>query len=198
MPSQLILIFKVPHAEDVSADIGVFSDDVIALQALFNLCTGALRWWNILLMNPRIMVYQIFQRLEFFSTSFFIRKAKIMDKIAFEISGFLIILIANLQVMIGKAKLFEGCEFTVFALESIPHNYVVEVARWLTLHFNFIVIGLSLLIWRCLFFSWVNLLHFLLISPLNLSLFTQTLFKPLLTGKYLLLELLKWFRLRVF
>lgn len=146
VPSQLIFIFKMPHTEDISADFGIFSDDVIALQALFNLCTGAMRRWNILLMNLCVMVDQIFQRLKFFSTSHFIWKAKIMDKIAFEISSFLIILIANLQVMVGKAKLFECCEFTIFALESISHYHVVEVARWLTLHFNFIVIDLSLLI----------------------------------------------------
>ena len=144
VPSQLILIFKMPHTEDVSVCGGISSDDVIALQALFNLFSGALR--DILLMNLSVMVDQIFQRLKFFVASTFIWKARIMDKIAFKISCFLIVLIANLQIMVGKAKLFEGCEFTVFALESIPHYYVVEVARWLTLHFNFIVFILSLLI----------------------------------------------------
>ena len=31
VPPQLILIFKMPHTEDVPPDIGVFSDDVVAL-----------------------------------------------------------------------------------------------------------------------------------------------------------------------
>ena len=128
MASELIFVLKQPYANNVSAYLRVFPDDVVAFQVPFRLLLhlwDRILWNHLLLMVLLVVGHQILQSLELFPTKLLVLLSGVKHEITFEKLGLLQILEAKLEVVVGEPHLFESREVTVLAFKPSPVLMVV-------------------------------------------------------------------------